>query len=217
MLRLSFRGATAAPGPAELANLQSTFRSSACVMLRHFLAPDLLAWVQDEIRAAHLVERRHGEHGELASELALPPGRCLGLLAFLVNDPRVLRFVEAITGRAPLTRFAGRVYSRIPGTHFDSWHDDLNQDRKIGMSVNLSTDVYAGGEFEIRDRESTRMLGTLANVGFGDAILFNLSEALEHRVAPLTGTAHKTAYAGWFGDTFDYNRELRDDPAQKEP
>jgi hypothetical protein len=36
-------------------------------------------------------------------------------------------------------------------------------------------------------------------------------------VAPLTGTAHKTAYAGWFGDTLDYNRELRDDPAQKEP
>ena len=212
MLRLSFKGPAATPDAVTLAGLHDVFRSTHCLTLPRMIAPDLLAWVQREISSAHLSERRHGDDGMLASELALPAGTCLGLLAFLFNDPVVLRVVETVTGCAPLTRFFGRVYSRIPGTHFDSWHDDLTPHRLIGMSVNLSTEVYEGGAFEIRDRRSQRTFSTLANVGFGDAILFRISDTLEHRVAPLTGRVAKTAYASWFGDTVDYNLELRRDP-----
>jgi hypothetical protein len=216
MLRVSFNGPTVAADATALSRLQSTFRTTHCVLLPQFIAPDLLAWIQAEIRRARLVDRRHGEDGTLASELVLPDGTCLGLLAFLANDPRVLSFVESVTGCAPLTGFFGRVYSRVPGTHFDSWHDDLVPWRQIGMSINFSTGVYEGGEFEIRECGHERMAGRLANIGFGDAILFRISEALEHRVAPLTGRVHKTAYAGWFGNKIDYNDTLRQDPSLSE-
>jgi hypothetical protein len=46
------------------------------------------------------------------------------------------------------------------------------------MSVNLSADAYEGGMFEMRDAASERPLATWSNTGFGDAILFRLSDTL---------------------------------------
>jgi hypothetical protein len=84
--------------------------------------------------------------------------------------------------------------------------------REIGMSVNLSADVYEGGVFEIRDAESERALASIANVGFGDAILFRVASTLEHRVTDVRGARPKTAFAGWFRTKFDYLATLRRNP-----
>lgn len=209
---LTLRG-TASPresGPSAGA-LAAQFRSDRCVTLPGLLDPAALAWVQRQIATTTLFERDHGDVD--STELTLPIGPCLGFLTFLANDPPFLRFIERLTGIAPLTRFAGRVYSRIPGAHHDAWHDDIHPDRLVGMSINLSTGVYDGGLFEIREFETKRPLGKIANTGFGDAILFAIGEGLEHRVSPLAGTVAKTAFAGWFGAALDYNAELRRDPA----
>ena len=50
------------------------------------------------------------------------------------------------------------------------------------MSVNFSTGVYAGGVLRIRDRESGKIVSEVANVGIGDAVIFRLSDRLEHRI-----------------------------------
>lgn len=211
ILQLTARGPVLAH-PNRISGLADGFRERQVVKLPGFIAPPLLAWLHRQVASASWVERKHGDL--MATELSMQDNTCLGLLHFLVNDPVVLRFVEQVTARAPLTAFGGRVYSRLPGRHQDDWHDDIHADRLVGMSVNLSSAVYEGGVFELRLADGDqRPLASMANVGFGDAILFAIDDELQHRVSPLRGTVAKTAFAGWFGATRDYNRALLADPS----
>ena len=205
--QLTFRGARIQRDAPAIDALAAEFRERCCVKVPQFLAPPLLRWLQEQLASAKFSAASH--HGMESTELQLDNCTALGVISFLVNDPLVFRFVEAISGRTLLTRFIGRVYSRQPGLHGDAWHDDIRPDRLVGMSINLSTGVYDGGVFEIRETATQRALGAIANTGFGDAILFPIDEALQHRVSPLAGTVPKTAYAGWFGALHDYNAGLR--------
>jgi hypothetical protein len=208
-LRLSARGAVVAPAE-RIAELAEQFRAQQVIKLPGFIAPPLLAWIHREMETAEWFERTHT--GLTSTEQSMRDNTCLGLLHFLVNDPATLGLVETISGQQPLTAFVGRVYRRYPGVHEDQWHDDCHPHRRVGLSVNLSRGVYDGGVFELRLAESEQFLGSMTNVGFGDAILFAIGEHLQHRVSPLEGTVAKTAFAGWFGGQRDYNAILRRDP-----
>lgn len=119
----------------------------------------------------------------------------------------MLSFVEAMTGCGHIGSFAGRVYRLAPEVgNYDSWHDDLGANRLVAMSVNLSTEPYSGGLLQIRHHESKRIVREVANTGVGDAILFQLASALEHRVTDIEGTVPKTASAGWFRSAPEYMR-----------
>ncbi|MBI3403225.1 MAG: 2OG-Fe(II) oxygenase [Acidobacteria bacterium] len=183
------------PLTADLTPLRDAFRRAHCVRLPALIAPDLLSRIQREVERG---EFRAFDHDGIATELRLQSGVATGLLHVLVNDPQVYRFVEQITATAPVRSFLGRVYRRDANGHYDSWHSDLVQGRSLGMSVNLSRQRYEGGVFELRETETGRVLASIANVGFGDAILFRLAPTLEHQVTPVRGVHPKTAFAGWF-------------------
>jgi hypothetical protein len=190
----------------DLPMLQRTFAERRCVMLPSLLDPPLLTLVAREIARGRFAERAHGT---IATELVLQPGVGLGLLQFVVNDPVCYRFVEMVTSSPPIRSFSGRVYRRYAERHHDSWHTDVIDDRQIGMSVNLTPAPYEGGVFEIRDAGTKRTLGTVANVGCGDAFLFRLAPSVEHRVTAVSGPIPKTAFAGWFLSEYDYQARLR--------
>ena len=207
VIQMTRRGAVR--NDADLAALHRTFDQQQCAKLSGFLEPAFV----DEIRAQ--IERgefREFTHGSLATELRLETGICTGLLHFLTNDPQLFQLVESVSGCADIRSFAGRVYRRFPGgRHYDNWHGDVADARRlIGMSVNLSADIYEGGVFEIRDVESERPIASLPNVGVGDAILFRLSHSLEHRVSDVRGAFPKTAFAGWFFADLDFEKVLRE-------
>lgn len=104
--------------------------------------------------------------------------------------------------------------NRLPAPHGRGhrmrWHDDVERakGRMIGMSINLSAEVYRRGVFQLRDRRSARVLRELPNTGFGDAVLFRIAADLEHRVTPVVGGAAKTAFAGWFCSRPDFRSSL---------
>jgi hypothetical protein len=193
---------------AGVAALRRTFAERHCAKLTGLLEPGLV----DEVRAQ--IARgtfREFAHGSIATELRLDAGVCTGLLHFLTNDPRLFRVVESVSGCTAIRAFAGRVYRRLPGgRHHDSWHGDIDGKRLVGMSVNLSAEIYDGGVFEIRAVDTQPPLASLPNVGFGDAILFRLSDALEHRVSGVRGESAKTAFAGWFFADLDFDKVLRE-------
>lgn len=205
-VQLTARGAVA--DPAAVSRLADEFAARRCVTLPAVIDAPLLARIHTTLDAATFAERAHGE---IATELCMAKNACLGMLHWLVNDPVVFAFVERVTGIRGLRSFSGRVYRRLPGAHHDSWHSDVHPDRAVGMSINLSRDRYEGGVFEIRDERSGVVQGAIANVGFGDAILFQIAHGLEHRVTSVTGRAPKTAFAGWFGGTRDYLAMFRQD------
>ncbi len=70
--------------------------------------------------------------------------------------------------------------------------------RLVAISINLSEEIYSGGILQIRERNVEKFLHEVANVGFGDAILFRVADQLVHRITEVTGEASKTAFAGWF-------------------
>ena len=205
-LQLTSRGVAALGGAASVTELRDAFRAHRCVRVRSFLDAALLARIQRQIADATFVDR---VHGTIATELCMRRNACLGFLHFLVNDPAVFRFVEQVSGCQGLTAFLGRVYRmRADGGHYDTWHDDVRPDRLVGMSVNLGTEPYEGGVFEIRMAETAEPLAAIANGGPGDAILFAISDDLKHRVTPMQGAVVKTAFAGWFGSTHDYRETV---------
>ena len=107
--------------------------------------------------------------------------------------------VERITQCGSISVFDGRIYRMAPGTdHYDSWHDDTNDNRLVGMSVNLGSLPYLGGVFQLRKNSCEEILCEVPNVVQGDAILFRISPELKHRITPVQGTQPKTAFAGWF-------------------
>ena len=209
--QLTFQGPRSQAGPDRVAAMALEFGKRRCVTVPRLLAPPLVEWLHRQLATAPFAARTHA--GMDSTELSLQNCTALGVLTFLVNDPAMLRFVERVSRQPALTRFNGRVYTRLPGVHGDTWHDDIRPDRLVGMSINLSAGLYQGGVFEIRDTDSKRPLGAIANTGFGDAILFSIDDALQHRVSPLSGTIAKTAFAGWFGAMHDYNAELRRPPS----
>jgi hypothetical protein len=126
------------------------------------------------------------------------------LLAFLLNNPEFLNVIRTITGCTQISEFSGRVYRMAAGPqHHLSWHNDIDikEKREIGLSMNLSTNAFQGGTFELRNRSTLAPLAQVNNTGFGDALLFRISADLQHRVTQIVGPVPKTACAGWFRAT----------------
>lgn len=140
--------------------------------------------------------------------VATSSGTLFSVLLFCVNDPRLFRVVERITGLSPLRCFEGRIYRLDAAGTYDSWHSDVGAARLVGMSVNLSPAPYEGGTFQIRHVDRPDAVREHPNLELGGAILFRISEQLRHQVTPVTSAAPKTAFAGWFRSEPDFQDVL---------
>ena len=107
------------------------------------------------------------------------------------------------------------MYKLIPGgEYFDSWHDDFDGKRMVGMSINFSPEPYQGGVFEIKETQPERLLGKRPNLGLGDAIFFRIGENLKHQVSAMAGNAPKIAFAGWFQNAPKFAELMRERAAE---
>jgi hypothetical protein len=180
-----------------LADLRDAFARDHVVRLRGLLADELLEHALRLIDEGTFAIR---EDAGIAVELCLQQSRAFDLLMFVMNAPRMLEAMRELTGCTSITSFSGRIYRFDPAVaHHDSWHDDTQDGtRKIGISLNLGRVPFSGGEFQLRSREEPERTITIANTGPGDAIVFRIDPALQHRVRHAIGDVPKTALAGWF-------------------
>src|SRR5262245_23797740 len=137
-------------------DLRREFRERHAVLVRQLVDPGLLARLLPLVGEAPVNEREPGKaQGRIvARELCIDP-RSLVAQAFtlLFNNSSLFRSIEELTGCPPIGNFQGRIYMMRPGAgHYDTWHTDNDGNRLIGLSCNLSAD-YAGGVFQIRDRQ----------------------------------------------------------------
>jgi hypothetical protein len=196
--------------------LQTEFAEFHTLHLRGFLHEELLRLIREKIRDEDFVPR---PHGKIAMELAVDSKVNLGVhvLQLRMNDQGLANFMETVTGVAPLRHFEGRVYRMGPsGDHYDSWHDDVTESRRIGVSINLSPAPYRGGTFIIKHHPSGQIIRPLPNLGPGDAIFFRVHPTLKHMVGRVEGDRSKTAFAGWFYDSRTLGDFLRD-PQPEDP
>ncbi len=197
-IRITRAGTRSALSPAAIEALRAEFAARHCVHLRGLLGRDILGSLLDRLERATFVERRH-EGIDSNLELWMPDPGLTGVLHVLVSSRVLLDLVEAVSGSPRLGSFQGRVYRVSPARgHHDAWHSDMIDGRLVAMSVNLSPEPFEGGVLQIRERDSHRLVHEVANTGPGDAIVFRLSHALQHRITEVEGRASKTAFAGWF-------------------
>lgn len=195
--------------PAEQRTLRAHFAAHHWVRLTSLLDRDFLLDVQERIASATFTERIHEGVVPPSIDLCMEPDSTCALLELVFNDPGVWDAVERISGCASIARFVGFVYRLTPQTgHHHNWHDDLVDDRLVGMSVNLGPEPYEGGILQFRNRTTGTALGDVGNTVAGDALLFRLDASLQHRATPVTRGV-KTAFAGWFCAGDSYAARLR--------
>lgn len=192
---------------AELAELRRSFDREHCVRIPAFLDPELFDRIVSGVEDASFYERSHGRIG---LEGCMEANSTLAMLLLAANDERLFSVIRGITGCAPIGCFDGRVYRLAPDSeHHDSWHSDVADHRMIAMSVNLSTEPYAGGILQIRDQRSGEVVHEEPSPDPGDAVIFRLGEDLRHRVTAVQGKVPRTAFAGWFKSRPSFSAVLR--------
>lgn len=158
----------------------------------------MLRHVQGELARAAFVEVRHTSVDPPSVDVCMEPNPLSAMLELLCNDPVLLRAIESLTACSPLVRFNGFVYRLTPGAgHHHNWHNDVVHGRRVALSINLESEPYDGGMLMIRERDGGRIIEQIENTGAGDAVLFRIDAALQHRAAAVTRGV-KTAFAGWF-------------------
>jgi len=186
-------------GPAmDIDALRLQFDQQHYLRLPDFLDPEILGFAQSQIDSGQFYQRVHEDIGS-NKELCMARNAGFGALLLLVNDEKLFQIIQDITQCAKIRCFEGRVYRVSAGQgHHDSWHNDIGDHRLVGMSINLSAEIYAGGVLQLRERDSGEIVSEVPNALPGDAIIFRLSDQLQHRITEVEGNFAKTAFAGWF-------------------
>ena len=207
-VRLTRRGVERTAAAADVDAAKAEFAARHSLVLPRFIEPELLAAIQRQLANEPFL---HKMNEGIGAELRLPSGALSSALEFLTNDPDLFEVVQELTGCSAIGCFRGRVYRMLPGAgHASHWHSDVSGGRMITMSVNLSASLFDGGELQIREAGSGRMIRRLRNTGAGDAVIFRIDPSLQHQVLPLAGTVARDALAGWFLASPDYRDMFRE-------
>jgi hypothetical protein len=122
------------------------------------------------------------------------------MLTLLLHREPLFRWLERVTGCAPIRAVEGRVVQThaVPGDEL-AWHDDMNgpHRRRLGVTLALTSPPYEGGLFELRRVGESALLRFIHDSP-GTMLVFKISPALEHRVHPLTAGGPRRVYTGWF-------------------
>ena len=189
-----------------LKQMQESFDRNHFIRIRQFLHPELLKKLKEELGRSRFYKKVHKGIG---TELCMFDGSAVRLLSFLLQDPVLFRYVEAMTGCKTIGCLTGRIYRMNASEHSDDWHNDLTQNRMVAMSLNLSPKPYQGGHLLMRSVKKGSKAREVRNTGFGDIILFRIRKDLQHCVQNITGSVPKTAFAGWFRSKPDYRRPFK--------
>lgn len=199
VLQLTRAGVRCEAAADVFRRLSESFAATPLLRLPKFLDSQLAALVDARLDDAAF-ERRVDKGREIEETIEEPS--LVGLFTLVLNDPRLFALVDRMTGCGPIGCFTGRIYrrreSRWEGDRYYPWHDDVSDDRMIGLSINLGRQPYEGGLLQMRDAVTRQPVAEVANVGHGDAVVFRVSAALEHQVTPVRGAVPRTVIAGWF-------------------
>ncbi len=182
----------------DVAHARAAFARSRALVLPDVLEPGLLRSVMAACDRASFASD-HVEHlGH--REVERPPLAGTALLLAL-RRPQLFRWLEAISGCAPITGVEGRIVrTRARAGDELAWHDDLNGPvpRRLGITIGLGEAPYTGGLFEMRSHPDGQTLIEFKHDSPGTALVFEVSTRCEHRVHPLLSGGPRRLFTGWF-------------------
>jgi hypothetical protein len=174
-----------------------SYLKNKSVLVENFYSAELVKLLQSTLPTIEYYPHEYelGPESHVQELVAKP--RFMNLVVDLMNDPSTILALEQITGLSGLHHFNGRHYRLDSTLSGIGWHQDIDSNKKLGVTINISPEVFAGGELVIRHR-STGELQKFHNTGIGDAVFFEIHEDYEHCVLPVTGDVPKLTVTGWY-------------------
>ena len=192
----------------KLESYQHSYETENVFVLPSLFCNSLKELIEKHLQNAQWIHNIHEDKTTstiIAKEYTLDRQNLIyKILPFYLNHPTVLNIVRAITQSPTIKRFYGRIY-KFEGNNntFDNWHNDISTEktnRIVGISLNLSPEVYQGGIFSIRNKKTKEIYKHIKHDNWGGAHFFRIHSKLEHKVDQVLGKNPRIAYAGWFID-----------------
>lgn len=187
---------------SKLTDYQEQFQIQNVFVCPNFLADELKAMLAkhfDQTSFNIMADKR--KNGKLLSQeyIVARDSTLVKVLHFYLNQRKVIDAIREISGITAIKSFQGRVYKFEADPYsFDNWHDDMSSGRLLGMSLNLSEEIYQGGVFRIRDTISKEVYAEVKHDSWGSSHFFRINQKLEHMVEKVEGKYPRIAFAGWF-------------------
>lgn len=183
---------------AEPAHWAARFAEDGAIVCPDVFEPDLFDRLFAAVGSARF---RPDCVAGLGTREVEDPQRVGSILNVLLQRSSLFHWLEVVTGQTGLIGAEGRLVQTRAGNDGDQlgWHNDLeNYRRALGITISFSDAPFAGGMFEMRDVGDQE-----SRIGFkhdrpGTALIFQLGNALEHRVLPVSEGGPRRVYTGWF-------------------
>lgn len=196
---------TQVPDLTQCQQLAKGFADNHFVHLAGLIEPSLRQSIAEMISQASFTQRLTPGIGcvETCDDQRIENG-----FFALFNQPEVRHTISQIVGQ-PIDLWGGNTVRRVPGkNHFSNWHNDKSPpveladgrryQRVVPMSLNMSEGDFSGGNLEMRSMPEQTLVADVANPIAGDALLFEINETLQHRVADVTAGCPRIVHVGWF-------------------
>lgn len=185
----------------QLARLRDEFNEKHCVLIRQFLEPALLEYLLRQISKSRFITKLEmNDDDEFGKVLFIPTDEpVLFIFNMIMNNQALFRTVEEVTGCQKIGNFFGRIHSSEPDSnHRIAWHGDNTDTRLLGVTVNLGIDNFSGGKFQLREKDSEKIVCEIGQTQAGDAFIFRIDPNLQHRLTVVESGGRRTVGVGWF-------------------
>ncbi len=179
------------------------------IVFENVIAPGLLDSLTRLAQAADYRQTDLKEFGLRGCDLAQHSG--LPFCAILARTS-FLQWLEQIADCPPIHHIEGHLAQMLPGNAVE-WHRDSGHGiRRLAMVLNLTSEPYEGGRFELRRKsDGTPLLAYQAN-SRGSLAVFRIGNDLQHRVTGLTAGGPRNTFSAWARGSWveeDRTRHLR--------
>lgn len=179
--------------------MRAQFRQNRAIELTDFIAPDLLNLVLERTRSANWVYQNLPGYGSRYVEAE--PTVVARVFHTVLSNSNFLDWLGDLTGTAVIRRVGGELSETreaAPDLQL-RWHNDRHvPGNRLAMTINLSDHSSEGGNFILRDVDGTE-LAQYKHTKVGAALIFRLSNRLEHCLTPLESGGPRRIFGAIIG------------------
>ena len=180
--------------------LQEDYEKSKCIYLPKLIEEKPLRRLLEKIENITFeIKFETADQEKFGKILFVPQDEpVIFIFNMIFNDKNLFNFLQTITNCKKINNFNGRIHRSVGlQEHEIDWHGDNVDNRLLAMTISLGIDKYIGGSLQIREKVLKNILGEFYQLNAGDAIIFQISPDLEHRLTKVElGT--RTVGVGWF-------------------
>lgn len=182
----------------KIEDYKRKFTKNKCFLIKNLIEEEFFKEFVKKLEKVSFYEKEEAGEYKFGKVMFVPLTEpSVFILNVLLNDKTLFSALEEITNCSSIKDFVGRIHRSEGKTHEIKWHGDNSDNRLLAITLCLGEDRFEGAKFQLREKESKKMLAEFGQLEPGDAIIFQISPELEHRLSPIM-SGKRTVGVGWF-------------------